>query len=90
MRLAILDDYQNFSATWEGWREIADLEVAAFRDHASDEDDLAARLSDFDVVMRIRERTPFPRSLLQRLPKSYSLLPRPPSSLVWKCVTSIA
>lgn len=68
MRIAVLDDYQNYSARWGGWSRIADLEVAAFRDHAATEDDLVARLSGFDVVMRIRERAAFPRNVLTRLP----------------------
>ena len=29
----------------------------------------AAALADFDIVLAIRERTPFPRSLVERLPK---------------------
>ena len=44
--------------------------VTAFADHLSDEDEIAARLAGFDVVVAMRERTPFPRSLLERLPDS--------------------
>jgi phosphoglycerate dehydrogenase-like enzyme len=43
--------------------------VTAFQDHVADEAALAARLADFDIVMALRERTPFTRSLLERLPK---------------------
>ncbi len=54
-------------APWE--RLPDDCEVVAFQDHFTDEDELAARLADFDIVMLMRERTPFPRSLLERLPR---------------------
>jgi phosphoglycerate dehydrogenase-like enzyme len=39
-----------------------------FPDHLDDEDAVAERLAPFDVVVAMRERTPFPRSLLDRLP----------------------
>ena len=45
-----------------------DAEVVVFADHVHDEGALAGRLSPFDVVVAMRERTPFPRSLLERLP----------------------
>src|SRR3989304_3018830 len=44
-------------------------EVVVFKDHLADEDALAARLADFDIIMALRERTLFPRTLLERLPK---------------------
>ena len=40
-----------------------------FRDHAVGDDRVAARLADFDAVVAMRERTPFSRSLLARLPR---------------------
>lgn len=46
----------------------ADVEVRVFSDHLADQDALVERLKDFEVVMAMRERTPFPRSLLERLP----------------------
>jgi phosphoglycerate dehydrogenase-like enzyme len=44
-------------------------EVRCFADHLADADELTARLADFDVVVAMRERTPFPRDLLARLPR---------------------
>jgi phosphoglycerate dehydrogenase-like enzyme len=44
-------------------------EVQFFLDHLADEDSLAERLTEFQVVAGMRERTPFPRSLLTRLPE---------------------
>src|SRR5262249_46815871 len=46
-----------------------DCEVRAFQDHVAEMDALVERLRDFDVVMALRERTPFPRELLERLPR---------------------
>ena len=40
-----------------------------FRDHLADEAAIAKRLGDFDVVVAMRERTPFTRALFERLPR---------------------
>lgn len=70
MRIAIIDDYQSAALTLADWSVLPrGTETVAFADHVADEDELAARLSDFDVVCRMRERTPFPRSLIERLPR---------------------
>ena len=69
MNIAILDDYQAVAAAMTDWSELpGGSNLQFFHDHLSDEDALAERLRDFDVVMGMRERTPFPRSLLERLP----------------------
>jgi len=69
-RIALLDDYQDVALRMASWESLpASAEVTAFSDHIDDEDALVDRLADFDIVMAMRERTPFPRSLLQRLPK---------------------
>jgi phosphoglycerate dehydrogenase-like enzyme len=68
-RIAVLDDYQSVSGTYADWSSLPEpVQVVAFSDHLADEDDVAARLEPFDVVVAMRERTPFPRSLLARLP----------------------
>lgn len=74
MRLAILDDYQDAGIGMADWGAVPGLEVVSFTDHVADEARLARRLAGFDAVMRIRERTPFPRSLLERLPDLRLLL----------------
>ena len=69
MNIAILDDYQAVAGEMTDWSELpAGSDLRFFHDHLSDDDSLAERLQDFDVVMGMRERTPFPRSLLERLP----------------------
>jgi phosphoglycerate dehydrogenase-like enzyme len=65
-RIAILDDYQGVALSLADW---SGFEVEAFRDHLAGEDAVAERLADFDVVVAMRERTPFPRTLLERLPR---------------------
>jgi phosphoglycerate dehydrogenase-like enzyme len=67
-RVAILDDYQDVARRLADWKSLS-AEVVVFRDHLSDESQVAARLADFDVVVAMRERTPFPRSLFERLPR---------------------
>ncbi len=70
MKLAILDDYQGTAKDLADWSQLpAGVEVEFFQDHIVDEDQLVERLKDFDIVQGMRERTPFPRSVLSRLPK---------------------
>src|SRR5687768_16339827 len=66
-RIAVLDDYQQIARTFANWSRVPDAQVVVFHDHVADEDALVARLADFDVIVAMRERTPFPRSLLSRL-----------------------
>ena len=69
-KLAILDDYQNVAMDMANWSPLAgDVEITVFNDHLADEDAVAERLKDFEIIMVMRERTPFPRSLFEKLPK---------------------
>jgi phosphoglycerate dehydrogenase-like enzyme len=67
-RIAVLDDYQSAAARFSDWSAVPDADVVEFPDHLADEDAVAERLRDFDVVVAMRERTEFRRSLLERLP----------------------
>ena len=70
MKLAVLDDYQATAKDLGDWSQLpAGTEVEYFHDHISDDNQLVERLKDFDLVMGMRERTPFTRSILSRLPK---------------------
>ncbi len=69
MRLAILDDYQGMSLQLADWARATGVSVVPFRDHVTSKAELIARLADFDAVMRIRERTEFPRDVLEKLPR---------------------
>jgi len=69
-RVAILDDYQGVALRMADWGRLpAGTDVVVFPDHLSDPGAVAARLAEFDVVMAMRERTPFPHALLERLPR---------------------
>jgi phosphoglycerate dehydrogenase-like enzyme len=51
------------------WTPLAGhAEITVFNDHVSDLDDVVERLLPFDVICVMRERTPLPRSLIERLP----------------------
>jgi phosphoglycerate dehydrogenase-like enzyme len=68
-RIAVLDDYQYVAATFADWSQLPEpVEVVEFSAHIGDEDRLVARLEPFDIVIAMRERTPFPRRVLERLP----------------------
>src|SRR5262245_54341255 len=70
IQLAVLDDYQQVAGRMVDWAAaLPDVSPTFFSDHLVDEDALAARLAGFDAVVAMRERTPFPRSLLARLPR---------------------
>jgi phosphoglycerate dehydrogenase-like enzyme len=70
VRVAVLDDYQDAALASADFAVLdGRADVTVFRDHVSDEDELVRRLADFDVVIAMRERTPFPAGLLDRLPK---------------------
>jgi len=68
-RVAVLDDYQGVALASADWASLgSDVAVQEFSDHLADRDRLAERLAGFTVVVAMRERTPFPRDLLARLP----------------------
>jgi phosphoglycerate dehydrogenase-like enzyme len=69
-RVAILDDYQQIALALADWKSLGpEVSIHAFHERLSGEDTLAKRLGDFQVIVAMRERTHFPRSLLERLPK---------------------
>lgn len=70
LRCAILNDYQRVALTMADWSPVAgELEITVFDRHTGGEDATAAALADFDMVVLMRERTPFPESLFAKLPR---------------------
>jgi phosphoglycerate dehydrogenase-like enzyme len=68
-RVAILDDYQGVALSMADWSSLgAGVSLHPFRERIGGEDGLAKRLRNFDVIAAMRERTPFPASLIERLP----------------------
>ena len=69
-KVAVLDDWQGVARGFADWSKLqARAEVVFFGEAFADEDDAAAKLADFDIVLSMRERTPLPGSLINRLPK---------------------
>ena len=69
-KCVILDDYQGVALKYGDWNALAGrVAVTSFREHIPDEDALAERLADADIVVIMRERTPFPASLFKKLPR---------------------
>jgi phosphoglycerate dehydrogenase-like enzyme len=69
-RVAVLDDWQGVAKGAADWAPLqARADVVFFADAFADADDAAAKLADFDIVLSMRERTPLPGSLINRLPK---------------------
>src|SRR5258705_13686009 len=68
-KIAVLDDYQNVALEIADWSVLRDrADIAVFQDHLADPDALIERLLPFDVVCVMRERTPLPRNVIERLP----------------------
>ncbi|MBI4280098.1 MAG: D-2-hydroxyacid dehydrogenase family protein [Armatimonadetes bacterium] len=69
MHIAVLDDYQDVALKMADWSALGpQIAIRAFQDHLQDMDAVAARLRLFEVIVAMRERTPFPRALLEQLP----------------------
>jgi phosphoglycerate dehydrogenase-like enzyme len=70
IRVALLDDFQDIGRAMGPWSRLRGrVAVEAFTDAILGEDRLAATLAPFEVIVAMRERTPFPRALIERLPK---------------------
>ena len=69
-KVAVLDDWQGVARASADWSVLeARTELTFFAGAFANEDDAATKLADFDIVLSMRERTPLPGSLINRLPK---------------------
>jgi phosphoglycerate dehydrogenase-like enzyme len=69
-KVAVLDDWQGIAREATDWSGLTSrAEVVFFADAFADEDDAVAKLQDFEIVLSMRERTPLPGSLINRLAK---------------------
>jgi phosphoglycerate dehydrogenase-like enzyme len=67
---AVLDDYQDVALTAADWSALAGrVEVRALHRHLTGREELVAALADAEIVVAMRERTPFDAELLRRLPR---------------------
>ena len=69
-RVAVLDDYQRVALSSADWGPVTSrAEVTVFDEPFGSLDEAAAALEPFTVIAAMRERTPFPAALLDRLPR---------------------
>ena len=80
-RIAILDDYADVSRSMGDWSSLSDCEVTVFTDTLTDHGELVQRLLPFEVICLMRERTPFPASLIEALPSLQLLVTSGPRNL---------
>jgi phosphoglycerate dehydrogenase-like enzyme len=70
VKIAILDDWQDVARTSGDWSALATrADLKFFPGAFATEDEAAAALADFEILLTMRERTAFPESLIRRLPK---------------------
>src|SRR5208282_3585638 len=68
-RCAILDDYQNVALTFADWSKVnGDVAIKVFNEHLDSQDKVIAALQGFAIVCAMRERTAFPRAVIENLP----------------------
>jgi phosphoglycerate dehydrogenase-like enzyme len=69
-RVVVLDDYQKVARDSADWSPLTGrVELDVRHEHLADPDALVAALAEADVVVAMRERTPFPAGILARLPR---------------------
>lgn len=68
-RCAILDDYQSVALKMADWSKVeSDLDIEVFSEPFGSQDEAARALQGFAIICAMRERTPFPRQLIEALP----------------------
>src|ERR1700739_2168055 len=69
LRCAILDDYQNVVMKVADWSKVkGDIDIKVFHEHLGGPDSVIAALKGFQIVVAMRERTGFPRKVIEALP----------------------
>ncbi|MGW0556377.1 D-2-hydroxyacid dehydrogenase family protein [Streptomyces sp. NPDC002926] len=70
LRCAVLDDYQDVALSMADWSALArDVEVRSLQSHFTSEQEVAEAVGDCEILVAMRERTPFSASLIARLPR---------------------
>jgi phosphoglycerate dehydrogenase-like enzyme len=70
VRCAILDDYQNVALKLADWSKIKEVETKVYTDAVRRTDaDTIRDCKDCEIVVMMRERTRFPRAVIEGLPK---------------------
>ena len=69
LRCAILDDYQNVVMKVADWSKVkGDIDIKVFHEHLGGPNKIIAALKGFQIVVAMRERTGFPRQVIEALP----------------------
>jgi phosphoglycerate dehydrogenase-like enzyme len=69
-KIAVLDDWQGVARSSTDWSPLTErAELVFFEQAFKDEEEAVEKLADFEIVLSMRERTPLPGSLINRLPK---------------------
>ena len=69
-RCIILDDYQNVALKLADWSPVAqDLDVVVYDRHLGTQEHVIEALREAEIVCAMRERTPFPRAVIEALPR---------------------
>ncbi len=68
-RIAVLDDYLRVSQAAADWSQLAQRAEIVVFDRPLTINEAAEALADFDILCTLRERQPFPRALIERLPR---------------------
>ena len=90
-KVAILDDYQNVALSSADWGPLAGrVEVEVFNDYIAAPDELIRVLAPFEVIVAMRERTPFPGTLIESLPDLKLLITTGPANASFDIQTANA
>ena len=69
-KVAVLDDWQAVARQSADWGKLEKrAEVVFFEKAFDDQDDLVNQLADFDIVIAMRERSAFPKAVIDGLPR---------------------
>lgn len=69
-KVAVLDDWQGVAHSSADWDELAKrAELVFFEEPSSNPQDLVQKLVDFDVIIAMRERSAFPKAVVDKLGK---------------------
>ena len=69
MNIAILDDYQQIAMQSADWNSLPKgTEIKSFSQNIAEQAELVKQLQPYDVIIAMRERTPFPAQVIDALP----------------------
>ena len=69
IKVAVLDDYQNVTHHFANWETLSKkIELKVFNEYIGEDPLLSEKLFDYDVLCLMRERTPLPGTLINKLP----------------------